>query len=867
MKKTSKMLSIILAILMVMSVIPITASAATYSGACGDKATWSYDALTNTLTISGAGDMYDFSSYSKVPWSTWRNSFNTIIIEEGITSIGNNAFNYCQNTTSITIPDSVTRIGEYSFDDCIKLENIKIPDGVTVIGSRAFKSCKSIKRITIPDSVNFIGDWAFYGCYGLTEIIIPDSVMTIGENTFKYCKGLKTVSIGSGVKIIGKWAFAKCDSLTEIAIPANVIAIECTAFSDCESLGKITVDSNNLYYSNDDYGVLFNKDKTTLIQYPSGSASTNYVIPNSVTTLCTYAFCYASNLESVTIPDSITSLDDFVFDNKYDLILYYKGTQAQWDELLANNSETSEYLKNYTVICIDNTTYPSGICGDNLIWLFNAETNTLTISGTGAMYDYEIDDVSGFINQPWYNFSRDIKHIVVEDGVTSIGEAAFISCDATDITIGDSVISIGNEALDHCDELTNIIVDEDNPYYSNDEFGVLFNKDKTTLIYYPLGSQRESYTIPDGVTTIKRYAFDDCGKVLKSVTVPKSVTTIENLAISQYSAFTSFVINYLGTETEWNAIDGSDDISFWTGVTFAEQEHKHNYESAITAPTCTERGYTTYTCECGDSYVDDYVDATGHSHTSEVSTPATHTETGIMTYTCVCGDTYTEAIEKLEKHNYEIVVTVPTCTEQGYRTYTCECGDSYVDDYVDATGHNYSSEITIPATHTTTGIMTYTCACGDSYTEVIEKLEKHNYESVVTAPTCTAQGYTTYTCECGDSYVADYVDALGHTPANAVEENYVATTCTENGSKDVVIYCSVCDDEISRETVTLDATGHTDNDGDGYCDADNELLDPTVECDCNCHNNGLANFLWKIINFFNKLFGLNKLCECGVSHY
>ena len=82
---------------------------------------------------------------------------------------------------------------------------------------------------------------------------------------------------------------------------------------------------------------------------------------------------------------------------------------------LANNSETSEYLKNYTVICIDNTTYPSGVCGDNLTWIFNKETNTLTISGTGDMYDYEINDVSGFINQPWYDFSRNIKHIVIAD--------------------------------------------------------------------------------------------------------------------------------------------------------------------------------------------------------------------------------------------------------------------------------------------------------------------------------------------------------------------------------------------------------------------------------------------------------------------
>ena len=113
----------------------------------------------------------------------------------------------------------------------------------------------------------------------------------------------------------------------------------------------------------------------------------------------------------------------------------------------------------------------------------------------------------------------------------------------------------------------------------------------------------------------------------------------------------------------------------------------HNYDVVITEPTCTEQGYTTYTCECGDSYVSDYTDALGHSYTSKITTPATHTAIGVMTYICACGDTYTETIEKIEKHNYEIVVTAPTCTEQGYTTYTCECGESYVDNYVDTTGH------------------------------------------------------------------------------------------------------------------------------------------------------------------------------------
>lgn len=181
--------------------------------------------------------------------------------------------------------------------------------------------------------------------------------------------------------------------------------------------------------------------------------------------------------------------------------------------------------------------------------------------------------------------------------------------------------------------------------------------------------------------------------------------------------------------------------------------------------------------------------------------------------------------------------------------------------------HNYSSTVIKEATHLITGVITYNCDCGDTYTEVIAKTSEHSYSAVVTAPTCTDEGYTTYTCECGDSYVGDYVDALGHTPANAVEENYIAPTCTENGSKEVVIYCSVCDEELSRETENVDATGHADNDGNGYCDDCEELLDPSVECECNCHKSGITKFFFNFILFFQRLFGSNRECACGVAHY
>ena len=537
----------------------------------------------------------------------------------------------------------------------------------------------------------------------------------------------------------------------------------------------------------------------------------------------------------------------------------------------------------------------SGPCGYNLTWTFDESTGTLTISGTGEMYD----DIHRYYPS-WHGYISSIESVVISQGVTTIGDSTFCNNEnIKNVSIADSVTDIGDEAFYNCTDLTNVVIGDG---VTTIGYRAFYNCDGLTDV-----------VIGKGVTVIDDYAFNACSN-LKTVTIYNAVETIGE---KSFNCPKLTDVYYLGTEAEWNAISkGSIIYGIITGTGLekatihflGEETHECSYNAVVTAPTCTEQGYTTYTCVCGDSYVDDYVNATGHNYSSEITVPATHTATGVMTYTCTCGDSYTEVIEKLEKHNYESVVTAPTCTEQGYTTYTCECGDSYVDDYVDAKGHNHTSEITTPATHTTTGIMTYTCACGDSYTEVIAKLEKHNYESVVTAPTCTAQGYTTYTCECGDSYDADYVDALGHTeetipavaptctetgltegtqcsvcgetlteqkelpanghtPASAVEENYVAPTCTESGIKDVVIYCTECDKEISRETETIEATGHADNDGDGYCDDDDELLAPSVECDHSCHKGGIAGFFWRIINFFNKIFGLNKTCDCGVVHY
>ena len=154
------------------------------------------------------------------------------------------------------------------------------------------------------------------------------------------------------------------------------------------------------------------------------------------------------------------------------------------------------------------------------------------------------------------------------------------------------------------------------------------------------------------------------------------------------------------------------------------EAHEHSYTAVVTAPTCTEKGYTTHTCSCGDSYVDTYTDALGHAWDGgTVTKEPTETETGTKTFTCTrCSETKTEVIPALShEHSYKAVVTAPTCTAKGYTTHTCSCGDSYVDTYTDALGHAWDGgTVTKQPTAMETGVRTYTCTrCSATKTETI----------------------------------------------------------------------------------------------------------------------------------------------------
>ena len=461
----------------------ITASAeetgtVTWTQTEGDNLVWTlYD--NGTLTISGEGEMKDYSWSANSPATQKKDNVKKVVIEDGITSIGNRAFSDCTGLESIEIPSGVTSIGVNAFQGCRNLASIEIPNSVTNIGISAFRRCTRLSSITIPSSVTSIGDYAFYDTSWLTnkrqendslvivneilidgaacsgEVTIPDGVTNIGNHAFESCNKLASITIPSSVTNIGKYAFSDCNNLASIKIPEGVTSIGDGAFYKCTGLTSIN-------------------------------------IPEGVTSIGDYVFESCNKLASITIPSSVTSIGAGVFNHCSSLneVLLENGSKLTSGQLGVNESIIGTYWNE-----------------DNLTWTLTAD-GTMTISGSGAMKDYDND------NSPATQKKDNVKKVVIEDEITSIGNYAFSDCsNLASIEIPEGVTSIGNFAFGYCSGLTSITI-----------------PDSVTSIgewaFYKC-TGLTSITIPKSVTSIGNFAFYGCSN-LASITIPKSVTSIGN---------------------------------------------------------------------------------------------------------------------------------------------------------------------------------------------------------------------------------------------------------------------------------------------------------------------------------------------------
>lgn len=377
-----KVVSLTLVLCMLLSFMPIIASAAT-SGTCGSNLTWTLDD-NGTLTISGTGKMKNWNNGGfYAPWYSNSDSIKNVIIENGVTSIGNSAFFGCSSLTNIMIPNSVASIGEGVFMDCSSLTSITIPNSITSIGDDTFFYCSSLTSIIIPNSITSIGGWAFGGCSSLTSITIPNSVTSIGNSAFRYCSSLKSITI-----------------------PDSVTSIGDDAFYYCRSLENIKVDDRNKYYSSID-GNLYNIYKKVLMQYAIGKNDKTFNIPNSVTSIDNSAFYSCSSLTSIMIPSSVTSIGEDAFRKCSSLtsVTIQNGVMSIGDKAFEDCSSLTSITMPNSVTSIGEYTFS------------NCDITNITIPNNVTS-----------IEEGTFWFCSSLTSIEIPNSVTSIGESAFGNC-------------------------------------------------------------------------------------------------------------------------------------------------------------------------------------------------------------------------------------------------------------------------------------------------------------------------------------------------------------------------------------------------------------------------------------------------------
>ncbi|MDR2138213.1 MAG: leucine-rich repeat protein [Tannerella sp.] len=480
-----------------------------------------------TLTVSGTGPMEDDLSHA--PWYTYRENIRKIVISDSITTIGNRAFADCTEAVSVTIPASVKRIGTLAFYRS-GIVSLVIPDSVTEIGPEAFAECPALKDVTLPDTLESLAADLFRNAYQLERIRVPRALQRIGAH-----------------------AFFGCSSLQTVALPASVKRIGTLAFYGCTALRAFTVDSGNVSFRSED-GVLFNGDKTVLLQYPVKKTETFYKVPDSVTLIERSAFSGAEALTAIVLPASVVHIGDYAFENCTGLTSFSMPDSVK--ETGAGLFRQCRNLKMATLSAslksVENGTFRE--CTSLTSVLIPASVITIgnyAFVSCSALTAVTIPASVKEIGTGAFQYCKSLSAVTLPASVASIGFYAFDGCTAlTLVNLPASVESIGNHAFTNCTALTAFAVDAGNPFFSAAE-GVLFDRKKTELLYCPAKKPGTSYRIPDSVGRIAEHAFEYCDS-LASVIIPGSVYNMEDRAFAHCTGLKSitvswpnpFVVNY-----------------------------------------------------------------------------------------------------------------------------------------------------------------------------------------------------------------------------------------------------------------------------------------------------------------------------------
>ena len=536
---------------------------------------------------------------------------------------------------SIVIPDklggyTVSSIHYSAFSFCTSLERIIVDEcssyfsndenGVLYNKEKTellyYPIAKKDSVFSIPDGVKTIGTCAFVDAVNLTEIIFAESVEVISELAFNSCNGLVDVVIGSGVKTIKDNAFENCINLETVYFSSSVQQIGKFVFIGSNKISKIIVNENNNNYSNDECGVLFNKDKTELIYYPIGSTETKYTIPNGVLTIGDYAISGAVNLEKLKMSESVEKVGICAFESCINLI-----------ELnLSENLKEIGYRAFANCLSIETITLPVEIteitdyafehCASLKNVIFKGE---ITLISTGAFMGcynltaFEIPNSVIYIGPHAFSDCLKLEEVIIPTSVEKISEGAFFRCNSlkdiyvygVDTIIGEFGLSITNYTIEGI---------------SYDEY---IEKDIQSFKFYVLGDEEKSHEIADD---LMNYYICPDPEVFRSV---------------------GTIYCYRDSNAKKYAVENGVDYKY------IDNEHIHTPETIIIPHSCTVPGMQYDICsDCGQTI--GMVTVIPAAHTpgewEEVVTPTYELEGKKVIKCIICGEILQEeAIPKLKR--------------------------------------------------------------------------------------------------------------------------------------------------------------------------------------------------------------------------
>ena len=700
---------------------------------------------------------------------------NNIILPESLEGNAYAIYQFKTTAQHVTISEGITEIGQYAFKRCYGLNSITIPDGVKSIGFAAFLDCKNLTSISFGNGLTIIGEQAFASCDGLTNLVLPNGITTIGGSAFSSCMSLTSVVLPNSVTSIGKEAFFNCTSLTSINIPDSVGTIKKDAFLDTGYYNNPSNWENGCLALD---GWLLRVDSQTRylnLDEIKGAAEGAYVgcylLKNA---LWDGTLSGATNVETLVIKDIKSAGILGQWPNTLPSTLKnIIVTQDVGITELRDNPEIFKYVSGVTIYVEKNKKnlrWDSNFLGwnnENSVCYGDEWTQVTFCDVQGTIIFMGLRKNEQVIRKPVYEIAEDVANVY-----------EFIGWDINGDGVADSVPAT---------MITDLVA---HPVYDiiPKEYSIIFKDSETGEIY-----KQEMLHYGD------------------TIILPETPTREDG-----------YLIGWVGYEGNMTVTGNAEILTKW---------HVHAYRVVVTSPSCTEQGYSTHTCQCGDVYVDSYVDALDHSYGEWYQTVApTCTTEGENKHDCSRCDYFETEVVPANVHTHATAVEenhiYPTCTEIGgydMVVYCTVCGVELSRDHyeIDALGHDMGEWYqTVAPTCTTEGENKHDCSRCDYFETEVVPANVHTHATAVEEnhiyPTCTEIGgydMAVYCAVCDTELNREHyeIDALGHMPADAVIENRVNPTCTEIGTYDMVVYCSVCGVELSREHHEIDATGHSHN--------------------------------------------------------